>query len=199
MTAPFDHLTLLIDTDHLKQAVKAIAQQIQADMAMLPDAEEPVLVVVLKGGAVFGMDLLRAIRRSIPVVFISRTGRVDIHMTPTDQALLRGRHLIVADTLMDSGDSLSLLCQWLQTLQPASIRVAVLLHKTVGHADPLVIDYLGYEVPDVRLVGYGLDEDERFRGLPNLYTWWQAPDEPADLPKVAPGFAEGGKTKKKGS
>ena len=195
MSAPFDHLTLLIDTDHLKQGVKAMAQQMQADLEAIPAAEkEPVLVVVLKGGVVFGMDLLRALRRPMPVVFVPRVGQFSATIAEADQALLRGRHLIVADALMDSGNSLRLLYQWLETLHPLSIRLAVLLHKTVGHAEPVEVHYLGYEVPDVRLVGYGLDEEEQFRGLPALYTWWQETGAPLITPEHE--SAEGGKAKK---
>ncbi|MEO5355182.1 MAG: hypothetical protein H7835_18495 [Magnetococcus sp. XQGC-1] len=198
MTAPFDHLTLLIDTDHLKRAVKAMAQQLRDDLAAIPDAEnEPVLVVVLKGGVVFGMDLLRAIRRPMPVVFAPRAGQFTTTIAESDQALLRGRHLIVADTLMDSGNSLRQLYQWLATLQPLSIRLAVLLHKTVGDAEPLEIHYLGYEVPDVRLVGYGLDEEELFRGLPAIYTWWQDAGESVITPEHPPETREKPKKGKK--
>lgn len=176
MTAPFDHLTLLIDTDHLEQGVKAIARQIKTDLADWPVESEPVMVVILKGGAVFGMDLLRALRRPMPVVFVPRTGDFNALVTPDDQALLHGRHLIIVDTLMDSGNSLREIYQWLENFQPTTIRLAVLLHKTVDSIpDPLIIHYLGYEVPDVRLVGYGLDENDCFRGLPALYSWWQDP------------------------
>ncbi len=194
MTVPFDHLSLLIDTGRLRRCVKAIARQIQRDFSALPEAEEPILVVVLKGGALFGMDLLRALRRPMPVVFVSRTGDLDAAITPDDQALLRGRHLIVVDALMDSGNSLQHLHLWLQKRQPLTIRLAVLLHKTVGHAEPLVVHYLGYEVPDVRLVGYGLDEEENFRGLPAVYAWWDGIDQPASPPQSA---SAGKQTKKK--
>lgn len=171
MTTPFDHLTLLIDAEHLRQCVADMAQQIQADLSSLPPEEEPTLVVVLKGGAVFGMDLLRALNRSMPVVFITARD-VPSLLSPQDKALLHKRPLIIADALMDSGGSLRRLYQWLQPFQPRSIHLAVLLHKTVSHAEPLVVNYLGFEVPDVRLVGYGLDEEQCFRGLPAIYSWW---------------------------
>ncbi|MBF0160704.1 MAG: hypothetical protein HQL88_00315 [Magnetococcales bacterium] len=179
MSTPFDHLTLLIDAAHLKQGVRAMARQIQAELAVLPPSEEAVLLIVMKGGILFGVDLLRAMESAMPVVFVSRSAPdVPPLLSPADQDLLRGRHIIVADALMDSGHSLHLLYQWLHTLDPISVRLAVLLHKTVGQAEPLPIHYLGYEVPDVRLVGYGLDEEERFRGLPALYTWWQTDANP---------------------
>ncbi|MBF0400554.1 MAG: hypothetical protein HQL90_07270 [Magnetococcales bacterium] len=196
MTAPFNHLTLLIDSNHLKQGVKAIAQQIRADLADQPEEAEPVMVVVLKGGALFGVDLLRALRRPMPVVFVPRSGAYESQVPGSDQALLRGRHLIVVDTLMDSGNTLRILYRWLETLEPASIRLAVLLHKTVDSANPLIVNYLGYEVPDVRLVGYGLDEEECFRGLPAVYTWWQAPSGNPFSPETVAACSDAPKKKK---
>ena len=179
MTAPFEHLTLLIDADYLRQGVAAMAGQINEDLAALPPEEEPTMVVVLKGGVVFGADLLRALNRPMPVVFLAaRSIDPGVLVSEGDRALLSGRDLIIVDTLMDSGGSLRRLCQWLEPFQPKSIRLAVLLHKTVSDAEPLVVNYLGFEVPDVRLVGYGLDEDQKYRGLPAVYTWWQQPSEP---------------------
>lgn len=178
MHTPFDHLTVLIDAEHLQRGVQAMAQQINGDLPPAALEEEPTLVVVLKGGAVFGMDLLKALNRPMPVVFLAaRTLEPDSLISRTDRALLARRHLVVVDTLMDSGSSLRRFCQWLSPFQPLSIRLAVLLHKTVSHAEPLVLNYLGFEVPDVRLVGYGLDEDQCYRGLPAVYTWWQDAEE----------------------
>jgi hypoxanthine phosphoribosyltransferase len=189
MSAPFDHLTVLIDSYHLKQGVKAIARQLRTDLDALPPEEEAVLVVVLKGGAVFGVDLLRSVQRSLPVVFIPRTHQLNQALSEADQALLHNRHLIVVDTLMDTGTSLQALCQELQSFAPRSVRIAILLHKTVGNAEPLSIHYLGYEVPDVRIFGYGLDEDEHYRGMSAIYTWW--PQSSVSLPE------ENGKKNKK--
>ncbi|MBF0614455.1 MAG: hypothetical protein G8237_04160 [Magnetococcales bacterium] len=172
---PLDHLTLLIDANRIREAVEEMARRM--DREWILDAtrdDEPVLVVVLKGGFLFGSDLLRALSRPVPVVFAhARSSDARVMMTLEDQAFIRNRHLILVDVLMDSGGSLKRLHRWLMSeCHPASIRVAVLLHKTVMDPEPLVLDYLGYEVPDVRLVGYGMDEEQRFRGLPAVYTWW---------------------------
>lgn len=173
MTEPLERMTLLIDAEHLRQGVEDMGKQIDKDFVDVSPDSEPVLVVVLKGGVVFGLDLLKSLHRPIPIVFISARASEEFFLTSEDQSLIQGRALIVADALMDTGGSLIRLCQWLKKFSPPSVRVAVLLHKTVSHAEPLAIDYLGFEVPDVRLVGYGLDEDQRFRGLPALYTWWR--------------------------
>lgn len=184
MNTPLNNLTVLIDAQHLQQGVSDIAGRIDAELEAKedPDSQDPILVVVLKGGVFFGVDLLKTLRRPIPLAFVhARSDGQGVVMTSDDQALLRGRELIVVDALMDTGGSLRRLCLWLQeTVHPASIRLAVLLHKTVSDPEPVRIDFLGFEVPDVRLVGYGLDEEQRFRGLPAVYTWWK----PTEVPRL---------------
>ncbi|MBF0323426.1 MAG: hypothetical protein HQL62_10900, partial [Magnetococcales bacterium] len=135
----------------------------EADMAGL----DPVLVVILKGGILFGVDLLRAMKQPWPVVFLPRRPpKTPDWITLEDQKLLHGRNLVVVDGILDDGNSLSLLLQRLQFLAPASVRLGVLLHRTVSHALPLPITWVGFEVPHLRVTGYGLDEGERFRYLP---------------------------------
>ncbi|MBF0438165.1 MAG: hypothetical protein HQL93_03490 [Magnetococcales bacterium] len=175
---PLDHMTLMLDANRIQEAVLDMARRIDQEViAALSLEEEPVLVVVMKGGFLFGSDLLRALSRPIPVVFAHARSHVSqVVMTLEDQEFIRGRRLIVVDILMDSGGSLKRLCRWLMNeCRPLSIQVAVLLHKTVYDSDPLPLDFLGYEVPDVRLVGYGMDENQRYRGLPAIYTWWIPP------------------------
>ncbi|MBF0383910.1 MAG: hypothetical protein HQL69_23080, partial [Magnetococcales bacterium] len=134
---------------------------------------DPIMVVVLKGGFIFAADLLTYMNRPIPVIFVTpRLENWQVLMSPEDQELITGRDLIVVDILLDSGSSQKRLCESLQAYNPASIRLAILLHKTVAEAEDLTIDYLGFEVPDVRLVGYGLDENQRYRGMAGVYTWW---------------------------
>ncbi|MBF0627536.1 MAG: hypothetical protein HQL91_04870 [Magnetococcales bacterium] len=172
---PLDHMTLMLDPGHIREAVADMARRIDQELlnAATPE-EEPVMVVVMKGAFLFGSDLLRALSKPIPVVLVhARSSDARLVMTLEDQEFLRNRHVLLVDILMDSGGSLKRLHRWLMSeCHPASIRLAVLLHKTVHDPDPLPVDFLGYEVPDVRLVGYGMDEDQRFRGLSAVYTWW---------------------------
>lgn len=175
MIEPLNHKTLILDAERIQEAVADMAKRIDAEIIGAHSGEEePVLVVVMKGGFLFGSDLLRALSRPVSVVFAhARSKSPHVVMTLEDQEFIRGRRLIVVDILMDSGGSLKRLCRWLMTeCRPVSIQLAVLLHKTVHDPDPLPLDFLGYEVPDVRLVGYGMDENQRYRGLPAIYTWW---------------------------
>lgn len=165
MSDATQEMTLLIDADHLQQRIQELARQMEEVFVH----EEPVLVIVLKGGFLFGADLIKALHRPWPMAFVS--GRAsDPVMAPEDQAMIRGRSLILVDTLLDQGGSQHRLRAWLARFAPKVVQVAVLLHKTVGSA-PMAVDYVGYEVPDVRLVGYGLDEEQHHRGLPAVYAW----------------------------
>ncbi|MBF0447330.1 MAG: hypothetical protein HQL67_03930 [Magnetococcales bacterium] len=169
-----ERLSLLIDRTHLRQGIREMAQRIDQDFPDVGSMEsEPLMVVVLKGGFIFAADLLTFMNRPVPVIFAApRMVDGAVMMSREDESLIAGRNLIVVDILLDSGISQKRLCDSLRTHNPASIRLAVLLHKTVAETEDLAIDYLGFEVPDVRLVGYGLDENQRFRGMDGIYTWW---------------------------
>jgi hypoxanthine phosphoribosyltransferase len=173
---PLDRLNLLIDENHIHKSVKEMARRIDEDfVAKDSPNSEPIMVVVLKGGFIFAADLLTCMNRPIPVIFVTpRLPDWEALMSREDRELIKGRDLIVVDLLLDSGISQKRLCQSLAVYNPASIRLAIMLHKTVEQTEDLTIDYLGFEVPDVRLVGYGLDENQRFRGLAGVYTWWTA-------------------------
>lgn len=163
----------LISHRLLRRRIKEMAVQIRGEMAAeFAAPQEPIMVVMLKGGFLFAADLLRAIRSPMPVVFIAgRESSPDLLVSVEDQQLLVNRHLLVVDLLLDEGSGMRRLLSWLQGLSPASIRLAILLHRSVGQIDPEPVDFLGFEVPNVRLVGYGLDESQRFRGMSGIHSW----------------------------
>ncbi|MBF0128350.1 MAG: hypoxanthine phosphoribosyltransferase [Magnetococcales bacterium] len=164
--------TLLIDREHLQSRIQELAIQIEEDLS---SEALPLLVVVLKGGFLFGADLMRALSRPVPVIFAHARAETETFVfTREDLDLVAGRDVIVVDALMDTGGSMKRLLELLKAQDPASMRVAVLLHKTVSLPTMVPVDYLGFEVPDVRLVGYGLDEDQLFRGLDAIFTWWES-------------------------
>ncbi|ABK43186.1 hypoxanthine phosphoribosyltransferase [Magnetococcus marinus MC-1] len=167
--ANLDHLEPFIDRAHIALRVAELGVQIRGDMV----GKDPVFLVVLKGGFVFAADLMRALDHTVPVAFTN--ARPCAHLpifSREDEDLLRGKDIWVVDALLDQGHSAMRLMQGLQPLQPTSIQFAVLLHKTVERAEKIPVRYVGFEVPDTRLVGYGLDENQQFRGMRNLYAWW---------------------------
>ncbi|MBF0147992.1 MAG: hypothetical protein HQL84_17435 [Magnetococcales bacterium] len=170
---PLAEMRPLIDQEHLQSCITEIARMILIDFANgHHSGHSPVIVVAMKSGFMFAADLLKALNQPWPVVF-AWPRQDGIPMVIEGETLIRGRDVIVVDALMDSGGSQKRLHAWLMQHHAASVRFAILLHKTVDPSVLVPVFYLGFEVPDVRLVGYGLDEEQEYRGMAAVHTWWQ--------------------------
>ncbi len=161
---------VLVERETIQADVSRLAGQISADYR-----DRPVhLIGVLKGSAVFLSDLMRALTVPVTVDFISvvpygpvtASGVVRIRKDLDDP--IEGRDIVVVEGICASGRTLAYLIRNFQTRNPASIRVCALLAKQCARAPELTLDYVGREIPDVFVVGYGLDRDERFRNLPHI-------------------------------
>ena len=161
---------LLVDQEAVQGRVAELGAELRADY----QGVEPILVSVLRGGVVFLADLVRAAGMPCLVDFmaISRfdasedTGVVRIEK---DLDLdLSGAHVLVVEDIVDTGLTLTYLLRVLATRGPASLRVCALLDKRARRIVDVPLSYVGFEVPDVFLVGYGLDLDERERGRREL-------------------------------
>lgn len=161
---------VLVERETIQADVSRLAGQISADYR-----DRPVhLIGVLKGSAVFVSDLMRALTVPVTVDFISvvpygpitASGVVRIRKDLDDP--IEGRDIVVVEGICASGRTLAYLIRNFQTRNPASIRVCALLAKQCARASELTLDYVGREIPDVFVVGYGLDRDERFRNLPHI-------------------------------
>ena len=161
---------VLVDRDAIQTDVARVAAQISADYANRPAH----LIGVLKGSAVFVSDLMRALTIPVTVDFISvvpygpgpvsASGVVRIRKDLDDP--IEGRDIIVVEGICASGRTLAYLLRNFQTRNPASVRVCTLLAKQCARPPELTLHYVGREIPDVFVVGYGLDKDERHRNLP---------------------------------
>jgi hypoxanthine phosphoribosyltransferase len=157
---------LLLDPATVQARVAELGAELRADYRGV----EPVLVSVLRGGVMFLADLVRAAAMPCKVDFmaISRfdaseeTGVVRI-VKDLDQDL-SGAHVLVVEDVVDTGLTLTYLLRVLATRGPASLRVCALLDKRARRIVDVPLSYIGFEVPDVYAVGYGLDLDERERG-----------------------------------
>ena len=132
-----------------------------------------VLICVLKGSFVFAADLARAIDLPLRVEFLgvrsygddtTSSGVVQIKQDLTRP--IAGDDLLIVEDIVDTGLTLSYLREQLLARGPASVKVCALLHKPSRTVRPVQIDYLGFTVADVFVVGYGLDHAERYRNLP---------------------------------
>jgi hypoxanthine phosphoribosyltransferase len=159
--------TLLYSAPEIQERVRRLGQEITRDYA----GREPVLISVLKGGAMFHADLLRAVGIKASVDFMSisaygagSSGVVRI-MKDLDQDIL-GADVVLVEDIVDTGLTLTYLLSTLRDRQPASLEVCALLDKSVRRITPIDIRYRGFDCPDRFVVGYGLDYEERYRNLP---------------------------------
>jgi hypoxanthine phosphoribosyltransferase len=173
---------ILIDSDTLQARIRELGQQISEDYA---DKSNLMLICVLKGGVMFLSDLMRHITvpHSIDFLAISSygtgvresSGRVRIDMDLTHD--IAGRHVIIIEDIIDSGHTMQYILSLLATRKPASLKICSLLSKPSRREVEITIDYLGFEIPNKFVFGYGLDLDEKYRNL--TFIGVCKPDSPA--------------------
>ncbi|GKI15626.1 hypoxanthine phosphoribosyltransferase [Oscillospiraceae bacterium] len=169
MSQQDDILKVLLSEEQLKAKCAEMGARITRDY----QGKNLLLVTVLKGAVVYLADLMRCIDLPCAIDFmvvssygsgVKTSGVVKI-VKDLDQDL-SGRDILIVEDILDSGMTLSYLKGLLQSRRPASIRIATLLDKPSRRKVDLQADYVGYEVPDEFVVGYGLDYDEQYRNLP---------------------------------
>ena len=162
---------VLFSEEQLKNRVREIAQQITADY----QGKEIMLISVLRGSFVFMADLCRAIDLPCTLDFMAvssygkgtkSSGQVQITKDLSED--ITGRHVIVVEDILDSGNTLSYLLKILENRHPASIRLCTLLDKPERRVKPVEVHYTGFTIPDAFVVGYGLDYAEWYRNLPYI-------------------------------
>ena len=165
-----DDLQTLIDADTIADKVRELGARITEDFR----GKELVLVPVLKGSFVFAADLARAIDLPLSIEFFgcrsyegsSSSGVVQTTLDLTKP--IEGKHVIIVEDIVDTGLTMEYMRDNFETRHPASLKLASLLHKPARTKVPVDIDYLGFTIEDVFVIGYGLDFDERYRNLPYL-------------------------------
>lgn len=163
-----DVARVLITEEDLQRRVQELAEQISVDYENL----NPLLVCVLKGGYVFLSDLTRAmiIRHSVDFMAVSSYGNATITsgvvriLKDLDRDIC-GRHVLLVEDIIDTGHTIAYLLDNLRTRQPASLRVCTLLSKPSRREIDLPVDYVGFEIPNEFVIGYGLDYSENYRNL----------------------------------
>lgn len=168
-----DLACVLIDADTIQRRVSELAQQITRDYAN--SCKDLILVGVLKGSFIFLADLCRKIDVPHVIDFISlssygassqSTGNVRLIMDTREN--MENRHVMIVEDILDSGYTLDYLCRAFLTRNVASLKTTVLLDKPQRRKVDVKLDYVGFQIPDVWVVGYGLDYAERYRTLPYI-------------------------------
>ena len=159
----------LISTERVRERVSELGAQITRDYA----GRSLVLLGVLKGSFMFAADLARAIALPIRVEFLGVRSYGDdtkssgvVQITQDLTRPVDGDDILIVEDIVDTGLTLSYLREQLRSRNPASVKVAALLHKPARMQREVQIDYLGFTIDDVFVVGYGLDYAERYRNLP---------------------------------
>jgi hypoxanthine phosphoribosyltransferase len=161
---------IVISTDQIQSRVKELADQISADFV---GGEHLYIVGILKGAFIFLADLTRHLKVPLTVDFMAlssygkttTSGAVRILMDLREA--VEGQHVIIVEDIVDTGHTLDYLYRVLKGRKPASLRSCVLVRKQRDNLN-VQIDYLGFDIPDVWVVGYGLDFADKHRTLPYI-------------------------------
>jgi hypoxanthine phosphoribosyltransferase len=161
---------VLISKEELQVRVAELAAEINA---LYTDDDRPLLVCVLKGAFIFLADLVRHLkmRHEVDFMEISSYGRGTVSSGVVRILLdleqnIEGRHVLIVEDIVDSGRTLDYIMRNLSTRGPASLRVCTLLSKPARREIEIPLDFVGFEVPDEFVAGYGLDFAEEYRNLP---------------------------------
>lgn len=166
------HIKLVFSPEDIQRRVRELAEQISSDFA----GQEPIMLGVLKGCFIFLSDLVRQVDLPLEIDFVrlasyggsdTSSGRVRLIKPP--EISIQDRPVLVVEDIIDTGNTLKWLVEYLQGLRPSSVNLCVLVDKAERREVEVEVDYVGFKVPDGFLVGYGLDFDERFRFLPGIY------------------------------
>jgi hypoxanthine phosphoribosyltransferase len=163
----------LISRERIAARVSELAQTIGRDYA---DAEGGILLIgVLKGAFIFLADLARAVPVPNAVDFLALSSygangaaRGAVRIVLDLRASIRGRHVLIVEDIVDTGHTLAYVRKMLAVRQPASLRTCALVIKPARRELEVPVEYVGFEIPDVWVVGYGLDHSDQYRTLPYI-------------------------------
>ena len=165
---------VLVSERDIAHAITQVAKDIANDYG----EADILLVGVMDGAVCFLADLIRAIPRSVEVVTARATsyegtesrGELVINWLPTSERI-RGRHVLLVEDIVDTGATVSTLVEKIEAMGAASVNVCALLNKPSRRTRHVDIAYIGFDIPDVFVVGYGLDYEGDFRNLPDVREW----------------------------
>ena len=174
-----DKLRVLIGRERIAAKVAEMGQRISQDYA----GEPVVLIGVLKGATIFLADLARQIPLDVSFDFIavSSYGNAkqhsgEVRLVKDVDCSMEGRNIILVEDILDTGSTLTYIQNMLRAHQPKSLKIAALLDNVSRRVEPIRGDYVGFEIPDEFVVGYGLDFAEHYRNLPDICVLESGPE-----------------------
>lgn len=170
MVHPNDRIETLLDAAAIQERVGALGRRIEADYR----GKALTVLGVLKGSVFFLADLLRHVQIPLRLDFLrassygNQTVSSGIVQLSAVEGAFEGRHVLIVDDILDSGRTLHTIRREIERQAPASVKTCVLVDKKVARAVELEADYRAFEIPNVFIVGYGLDYAEHYRNLPYI-------------------------------
>jgi hypoxanthine phosphoribosyltransferase len=170
---------VLIPRDRIARRVREMAAQITEDHSppKMPDGNEITIVPILTGAMIFCCDLIREIPIAMSIGMLTVSSYPGSSVRSQGSSLLsqqlgnvKGRHVLLLDDILDSGGTLKLVTPIIKDLGALSVKTCVLLRKDRPEAKSVHADYVGFEIPDEFIVGYGLDYNNYYRNLPDIVT-----------------------------
>ena len=164
---------VLINEETLNKRIEELADQISEDYK----GEEIVLVCTLKGAVYFTIDLSKKITKNEVILDFVRVSSYGINNRETTGKLnfkldisedIQNKNVIIIEDIIDSGITLNYLYNYLKTKNPKSLKICVLLNKKERRQKEIALDYVGFEIENKFVLGYGLDYDEKYRNLPYI-------------------------------
>ncbi len=160
---------ILITGEQIREKTAELARQITADY----EGKDPLLVCILKGGLMFLADLIRQIRLPVEIDFMAVSSYGDatessgvVRILMDLETNIQGRHVLLVEDIIDTGRTLNYIIHNLRTRGPASLKICALLNKPARRELNIPVEYVGFDIPDRFVVGYGLDYGEIYRNLP---------------------------------
>lgn len=162
---------ILLSEERIRERVRELGRELSAEYA----GKRPVLVNILKGGFIFLADLIRAMDVDCEMDFMvvssyeDKTESSGVVRILSDLGLnIGGRHVLIVEDIVDTGLTLDYIRELLLARSPASLKIVTLLDKVDRRVQHVPIDWVGFEIPDEFVVGYGLDYAQRYRNLPYI-------------------------------
>lgn len=166
---------ILIGREQIAQRIVELGNEIQRDLAELDGDSEVVLVPILTGSIIFVADLMRELPLKVRINVVTISSYPGKAMSSRGAELagavpeeLEGKHVLIVDDILDSGSTIRLIREAVAHRNPKSVRVCVLLRKKLESAMSTQCEYVGFDIPDEFVIGYGLDYDNYYRNLPDI-------------------------------
>ena len=166
-------ITPLFSAETIANRIGEMGKAISVDFASATSESPLLLLVVLKGAFIFAADLLRTITIPCSIDFIKASSYGSEKISSGNEIIkhnlaIEGRHVLIIEDIIDTGLTIQQVTLELMTMKPASVSICTLLDKPEARKHPVEVRYTGFIVPNSFIIGYGIDFNEQYRGLPSL-------------------------------